>query len=109
MAFELTARPDGEYPAEYFEGDWGWPDEEYDRSPHFSAKFARGSDILSEQVIERLYGHIEAHEAVSLAGDIEAATRKHDAADPDHLQKLARFAQWLRYWGNRGVEISGGP
>lgn len=88
----------------------GWGDGyDYNRSPHKSAKFARESPVLSDEIIDMLYGTIEPHEAVSVATNIETATRQNDDASPRHLKNLAGLAQWLRYWGNRGVEISGGP
>lgn len=109
MSFDLTARPDDVSPDVYMENDYEWPNGTYQQSPNFSAKYVRGSSVVPDDLVEDLYGTIQPHEAITYADQIVAATREHDDADANHLERLARFEQWLRYWGKRGVTISGAP
>ena len=113
MAFDMHAKPDGDYPHDYVENGHTWPDDEYARSPFLSAKFARSSPVLEAAgLVDDLYGVMSSGEAVDLADRVAAATHDFDdldEADADHYQRLAGLAQWLRYWGSRGVDISGGP
>jgi len=111
MSFELSVRPNGEYPEQYYE-NLEWPNNEYEKSPTFSAKVARDSGLLSDELIQGLYGPITPENAVIFSKNInqvlsEKATTPHQK--DKHTNRLFDLAEWLRYWGEQEVQIQGGP
>lgn len=109
MSFDLRVEPNGEFPDKHSLEN-GWPNDEYDMSPFHSAKYVRDSDIITESIVDSLYGTIQPSEAVEVADKIQECVDNNPQAEHNHLSRLRDFVGWLRYWGGtEQVVIHGGP